>query len=118
MKKLQLASLAAKNPSETLIAKYKAYRNLYNKTLRAGKRKYFETQLTKNISNLKRTWELIRAATNSGGSKNAPFSKLIIDGITYSDSYQIACKLNEFFTTMQSNIANNIPHCEDATSSS
>jgi hypothetical protein len=44
---------------------------------------------------------------------SAPLSKLIYDGITYTDSYQIACKLNEFFTTMPQKIANEIPPCED-----
>jgi len=44
---------------------------------------------------------------------SAPLSKLIYEGITYTDSYQIACKLNEFFTTMPQKIANEIPPCED-----
>jgi hypothetical protein len=62
---------------------------------------------------LKKTWELIKSATNTGGSLSAPLSKLIYDGVTYTDSYQIACKLNEFFTTMPQKIANEIPPCED-----
>jgi hypothetical protein len=44
---------------------------------------------------------------------SAPLSKLIYDGVTYTDSYQIACKLNEFFATMPQKITNEIPPCED-----
>jgi hypothetical protein len=44
---------------------------------------------------------------------SAPLSKLIYDGVTYTDSYQIACKLNDFFTTMPQKLANEIPPCED-----
>jgi hypothetical protein len=41
-KKLDLASQAARNPSLYTLAQFKTYRNLYNKTLRAGKKLYLE----------------------------------------------------------------------------
>jgi hypothetical protein len=113
MEKIRLSSLAAKNPSLESKEVYKRYRNLFNTVLRAGKKLYYERELKKNVSNLKKTWELIKSATNTGSTTSAPLSKLIYDGVTYTDSYQIACKLNEFFTTMPQKIANEIPPCED-----
>jgi len=113
MEKIRLSSLAAKNPSLESKEVYKRYRNLFNTVLRTGKKLYYERELKKNVSNLKKTWELIKSATNTGSTTSAPLSKLIYDGVTYTDSYQIACKLNEFFTTMPQKIANEIPPCED-----
>jgi hypothetical protein len=111
--KIRLASCAAKNPTHFLKSKYKIYRNIYNSLLRAGKKLYYERELGKNVSNLKKTWELIKKATNTSNSASDPLSKLIYNGESFSDSYQIACKLNEFFTSMPLKIANEIPPCED-----
>jgi hypothetical protein len=69
--------------------------------------------LEKCCSNLKKTWELIKKATNTGSSSSDPLSKVIFNGESYSDSYQFACKLNEFFTSMPLKIANEIPPCDD-----
>jgi hypothetical protein len=43
-RKHELASLSAKNPTPNSILIFKAYRNLYNKTLRAGKKLYYESE--------------------------------------------------------------------------
>ncbi len=57
------------------------------------------------MSNLKRTWDLIRSATNSSSKKcKENLSQLFVDGMLYSDPFQIVCKLNEYFTTMPSKI--------------
>jgi hypothetical protein len=102
-----------KNPSSKSMDVYKRYRTLYNTVLRTGKKLYYEKELKKNVSILKKTWELVKSATNTGCSMSAPLSKLIYDGVTYTYSYQIARKLNEFFTTMPQKITNEIPPCED-----
>ncbi len=59
-KKLELASISAKNPSVDTISIFKNYCNLYNRILRAAKKLYYKKELTMNVSNLKRTWDLIR----------------------------------------------------------
>jgi hypothetical protein len=56
---------------------------------------------------------LIKKATNTGCSSSEPLSKLIYNGVTYSDPYSIACTLNDFFTTMPLKIASEIPPCDD-----
>jgi hypothetical protein len=40
-------------------------------------------------------------------------SNLFVDGTLYSDPFQIVCKLNEYFTTMPSKIASEIPPVND-----
>ncbi len=81
IEKIRLASLAAKNPSQIFKSNYKKYRNIYNSLLRAGKKLYNERELGKNVSNLKKTWDLIKKATNMGCSSPDPLSKLIYDNI-------------------------------------
>ncbi len=112
-KKYELASLSAKNPTPNSISIFKAYRNLYNKTLRAGKKLYYESELSKNVNNLKRTWDLIRSATNCKNVKSKEqLSQLLVDGNLFTDPFLMACKLNEHFTTTPSKIAAEIPPCE------
>jgi len=70
---------------------------------------YFDKELAKNFSNLKNTWELIKSATNTGSLNRPSISKLIINNVSLTGSYQIACQLNEFFTSMPGKIASEIP---------
>jgi hypothetical protein len=67
-----------------------------------------------NVSNLKRTWDLICSATNNSSKKyKEQLSNLFVDGTLISDPFQIVCKLNEYFTTMPSKIASEIPPVND-----
>ena len=51
--------------------------------------------------------------SNEHRTSSDPLTKLINNGESYSDAFQIACKLNEFFTSMPLKIANEIPPCDD-----
>ena len=70
---------------------------------------YYEGELGRNITNLKKTWDLIRSSLNLNSKSKCFTSKLRIDESSYNDPFIIACKFNEFFTTMPSKIANSIP---------
>jgi hypothetical protein len=74
--------------------------NLYNRTVRAGKKLYNQNELALNQSNLKRTWELIRSAANMPTLKKDGISQVSIDGELISDPTRIATKFNAFFTSM------------------
>jgi hypothetical protein len=43
---------------------YKIARNQYNTLLRQSKKQYYENNLALNIKNPKRTWDLLKEATN------------------------------------------------------
>ena len=107
--KFKLASLSARMPSTLNQTTYKTYRNVYNSTLRAAKKLFYEKKLGENQNNLKKTWELLRSAINSGGQKKEPISELFSDGISHTDSCSIATVLNLFFTTAPQKIANELP---------
>ena len=67
--KNRLGGIAAKCPSHENNSNYKKYRNLYNKFTRATKKIYFEEELSKNKSNLKNMWNIIRLAINLKSKK-------------------------------------------------
>jgi endonuclease/exonuclease/phosphatase family metal-dependent hydrolase len=106
--KLKLSKMASHSPTDTNILAFKTYRNLYNRTVRAGKKLYFQNELALNQSNLKRTWELIRSAANMPLVKKDGISQVSVDGELVSDPFQIATKFNEFFTSMPAKIVNEI----------
>jgi len=108
-RKLKLASLSARNPDVVSGNAYKTYRNLYNTVLRAAKKKYFEVKLLENQNNLKKTWDILRTAINSGGQKREPISELFVDGINYTDPSSISTVLNQFFTTAPQKIVDDLP---------
>jgi hypothetical protein len=111
--KFQLSAAAANNPSEFNTSFYKNFRNLYNKILKAAKKKYFDDEFSKCRSNLKRTWDLIRNALNIDSSGRELISELTLHGITYDDPRLIAEKLNEFFVNEPKRISDSIPSSAD-----
>jgi hypothetical protein len=60
--KLQKNVALHKLPND--IIKFNKYRNIYNTLIRASKKLYFEQNLFINKRNPKKTWELLKEATN------------------------------------------------------
>ena len=111
--KIKLASLNARSPCVLSNSNYKKYRNLYNTTLRAAKKMFFEKKLKENQNNLKKTWDILRTAINSGGQNKDPITELFCNGINHTDPVEIATVLNQFFTTAPQKIVDELPvaHC-------
>ena len=102
--KLRLAKACFECPSPTAEAKFKSFRNVYNKTVRASKKLFFETELQAHHSNLKKTWEILNSAIKKCKKANV-ISSLRIDNVESNDPFVIASKFNEFFTTIAEEIA-------------
>ena len=62
--KLNLCKVAAKERSVVATENYKKYRNLYNLLLRTSKKMYFDKNFELFKHNPKRTWDLLKEATN------------------------------------------------------
>ena len=54
LNKISLHKEFVKNPVEANHSKFKNFRNLYNKIIKASKKIYFQSELTKHQSNLKK----------------------------------------------------------------
>jgi hypothetical protein len=104
--KLYKTQLADNSP--TNVAKYKAFKQTYFKTLRAAKILYFRQKLRENVKNPKKTWETLNEALGKEKTCSS-VNKINIDGNTSTDKTSIANHFNQFFTKIGSDISNSIP---------
>lgn len=81
-------------------ATYKQYRNKTKDLIRRAKKEHF----SKSVSDLKDTktiWKQLRNATNGSSSpQNILPDELIVDGDTFTNSQDIAFKLNDYFASI------------------
>ena len=103
---LYKASLDIQDPA--VKKKYIDFRNVYNKTVRAMKKSFYDNDFLKNKNNIRETWKLLKIAINKNSKKSSDVLSLNINGVTISDGKILAEKLNEYFTTMADKIAEKV----------
>jgi len=103
---LHLATLAD-NSAETKL-RYKNYRNLYFKTIRAAKKLYFNQKLTENSKNPKKTWDLLNEIMGKS-SQSVNIDKITVNDTVTSEPFEIASEFNRFFTSAGTRISNSVP---------
>jgi len=91
-------------------AQFCRHRNSVTKLIRDKKKSYFVDKFEQVRNDLRRTWSLINDTINSGGKRK----RGNIDGIRVGDDMigepqQIANVINDYFSTIGSNIANSVP---------
>jgi len=106
--KLNLHKTSILDPSPHNILKYKTYRNLFNKILRASKKEYFESGLLKAKKNPKKTWNIMKEALNIN-SNPSKIQKILVNGNQTTEPHEIANCFNNFFASAGKNVANNLP---------
>jgi hypothetical protein len=105
--KLYLHKIAIKNKTQYDLDRYREYRNYYNTLIRQTKQKYYLDNLNRNIKNPKRSWELLKEATNLNKSK-AKIDRIDKDGQILTEPLDIANEFNDFFTSVGVKIAESI----------
>ena len=106
--KIKMGKLCHSHPLQENLIAYRNYCNLYNTVIRVAKRMFFEKELVKAQSNLKKTWSILKNAINKNCKKSSPI-ELNIDGVLVSDPKIIANNLNVFFTNVARQIVEEIP---------
>ena len=96
------------NPCPASLESFKKFRNLYNRVLRVAKKTFFENELRANQSHAKKSWDLIRLALNKRQDKSSAICNISLDGTNISDPQLIANHFNEFFSSVASNIVDDI----------
>jgi hypothetical protein len=107
-KKLYLGKCAARNPTEPNVNLYKSYRNIYNSVIRNSKKLFYEAELEKHKNNLRVTWDILRRAIKKTKSKNSFISSLKVNGEEITDPKVLANCFNTFFTTIASDISDEV----------
>jgi hypothetical protein len=105
--KIKKAKLCFSSPCPINKANYILYHNIYNSLIRTSKKLYFAKALEANSKNLKKTWSLLNEAISSKSNKNS-ISEIIFNGKTINNSFDIAQKFNQFFTSIANNLSSEI----------
>ncbi len=105
---IRLCNSSINFPSHHNKEKFKSFRNAYNKVIRAAKKLFYENELLKHQSNLKKTWQTIKSAINKKTNKSSSISSLRVNYSYIMDSRVMADHFNEFFTSMPAKIVSEI----------
>ena len=87
---------------------YKNYRNSYAKIIKASKKLYFQKELTKHQSDIKKTWEILRKAINNSKQRDNSIQNIIVNQECIEDAACMANNFNKFFTQVASSISDEL----------
>jgi hypothetical protein len=105
-KNLHLAMLTDRSPLS--LERYRTYKNLYFKTLRAMKKLYYSSKFEEHAKNSKKTWDTINEVQGRT-KKSESVDKININGSVETDPLKIASEFNSFFTRVGKQISDSIP---------
>lgn len=106
--KNKLSKNYSKRPSFDNLDKFKTYKNVYNKLLKAMKKLYYHNEIVKHQGDLKKIWETIRKASGINKKHFTLPDELNVNGQTIKDKNKIADAFNKHFTSIASKIKNDI----------
>ena len=95
--------------SHTKFIKYIKFRNLFNKTKRAAKIKYYHDQIVEARTDSAKTWKILNKLIGKSNNKNEVTSFFNIDGTLTNDRTIISNGFCEFFSNIGPTLASKIP---------
>ena len=101
-----------KNSNDLVWSQFKKARNEVNNLVKKTKRDYFMMQINSAKRDPKNTWRLINELTSRKTSVNSHVKAIKQEGVTLTNSADIANTFNNYFTTIGDNLAKKIP-CSD-----
>ena len=87
--------------------KYKMYRNLYHKVIRASKQLYLDSNFNKYQKCPKKTWDLLKEIT-FGEKPSQKINEILDNGETINDPKVMATKFNNFFSHIGTTISDSV----------
>lgn len=91
-------------PTETNINKYKTYCNIYNKTCRQSKKKYYSELFDQCKNDMKKCWTNINTMIKKSKSTHSLPSYFMDNDTKITDNAAIAQGFNKFFSTIGENL--------------
>ena len=107
-RKMHLYNNFLKSRSRDDKSLYIAYRNCYNKTVKAAKKQFFNWKIDQNCDP-KNAWNYLSEAIGKNNKPSSNISCVNKNGIPITDSADIADCFNEFFSSIAEKIVDNIP---------
>jgi hypothetical protein len=102
---------AVSDPLPMNINKYKAYKTVYQRTIRAAKKLHISERIAANAKNPKKTWQTLNEIMGKS-SRSETVSQIRANGGITSDNLVIANHFNQFFTNVGEEISNSVPPVE------
>ncbi len=98
---------AVSDPLPMNINKYKAYKSVYQRTIRAAKKLHISNKIAANAKNQKKTWQTLNEIMGKS-SRSETVSQTRANGAITSDKLEIANQFNQFFTNVETEISNSV----------
>ena len=108
LNKSKLLRTKIKKPTEDNIYKYKYFCKMFTKLKRLAKSKYYTDLFYMNISNVKRTWQILREVLNKQPNHNKQNELFVIGNIETNNKQDIANGFNTFFANIGKTINDQI----------
>ena len=97
-----------KCPTSKNLTSYKTYRNKLNSVIRRAERDHYDSLLSQNIGNSKKTWNILKTVINQRPTNNLP-EKLNVNGTLTDNKQTIANGFNSYFANVGTTLASKIP---------
>ena len=88
--------------------KYNEFKALLQQKIKQREKDYYNEQIEKNKSNMKKTWDIIKDVIGKK-RKSLKYSEFIVNGKSTNDPNIISNKFNEYFAQIGPTLAKNIP---------
>ena len=98
-----------RTPSDENIHNYKNFTKTHNKLLKNARKSYFMNQLEESKFDIKKTWSILRIATNTMKAKPSLPDFFTINNTKMYNKQEIANKFNHYFATIGSEMSKNVP---------
>ena len=108
-KKSKLYKIYKCSNSDEAKAKYIAYRNKLKCILQKAERNFYDSKLKNCFGDTKKTWNVLNKLINKSADHSPPCSSFTVNGSPCSDGKLITENFNNFFTSIGSKLASNIP---------
>ena len=87
---------------------YCKFRNYVTFKIRSAKKKYYEQVFNSVKNDIKKTWKIINNLLNSKRKKQITIQKVVENGVTYVDPYNMSNVFNDYFVNVGRNIAESV----------
>ena len=106
--KFTLTDLKIKDPTNENINRYKEYRNLYNKLIKAAKQLHYKLEFQKHRHDLKKTWMILKDAIRMKKDKSLEIQEINHENVAITEDDKMSDKFNEHFTSIADKITREI----------
>lgn len=93
-----------KKKTDSLLSKYKNYKNKLTNLIRSSERLYYHEKLQQHKTDIKQTWKIINSILNKNNNQEYP-KELKINGNLITNEYAVANKFNEYFVNSGTDLA-------------